>query len=281
MNYRRYYSTRTGKNPHAVNYDLTTLIKLFKDFYLGFLEVGYFQEHFGYYCVDEGDVAGKLGSNIDAQIFSRLKKDNLWPINEKCERYSEEDIFDIIEFLYDHVSKPLEKEVHHHTFNNCGDHYKFFDKESGQQEFREQINIFLFDYKERYELSDQGEILGTPEEGLEDLFITSLPPYDPINVEPRIQSAINKFRRYRSDLDEKRGAIRDLAEVLEFLRSQVKKTLNKDEGDLFNIANNFGIRHHNENQKQDYDKEIWYNCLFYYYLVMIRTCLRLIEKVDN
>lgn len=277
---RRYYSIRTGKNPDASRYDLPILLRLFSDFYLEFLNKDYFQEDFGYYCVDAGNVSGKLGSDIEAQMFRALRKPGLWPVYEKCESYSEEDLFDVIEFLYDHTSKPVDGYFHSH--DACGYHYDTFDKKTGQQEFRDVISQILCDYKEGYELSDNGEILESPEQGLENLFAASLPTHDPENVEQRVQSAILKFRRYRSSLDERRDAIRDLADVLEFLRPQVKAVISgKDEGDLFVIVNKFGIRHHNDQQKQDYDKAIWYSWMFYYYLATIHACLRLIKKSDR
>ena len=109
-----------------------------------------------------------------------------------------------------------------------------------------------------------------------------MPVYDPDNVESRVNSAVLKFRRYRSSIDDRRDAIRDLADVLEFLRPKLKLVITKsDEGDLFNIANNFGIRHHNESQKTDYDRAIWHSWLFYYYLATIHATLRLIEKYEQ
>jgi hypothetical protein len=48
----------------------------------------------------------------------------------------------------------------------------------------------------------------------------------------------------------------------------------------FNIANNFCIRHLNENQKDNYDKSIWYSWKFYLYLSTIHTVLRLIAKQE-
>lgn len=280
MGNRRYYSIRTGKNPDASRYDLPILLRLFSDFYLEFLNKDYFQEDFGYYCVDAGDVSGKLGYDIEAQMFRAIRKPDLWPIQEKYKSYSEDDLFDVIEFLYDHVSKPIDG--YFHNYNACGYHYNTFDKKTGQQEFRDGVNQILCDYKEGYELSDHGEILESPEQGLENLFAASLPTHDPDNVEQRVQAAILKFRRYRSSLDERRDSIRDLADVLEFLRPQVKSVISKkDEGDLFAIANQFGIRHHNDQQKQDYDKAIWYSWMFYYYLATIHACLRLITKAES
>jgi hypothetical protein len=280
MGNRRYYSIRTGKNPDGSRYDLPILLRLFSDFYLEFLNKDYFQEDFGYYCVDAGDVSGKLGPDIEAQMFRDLRKPGLWPIQETYKSYSEDDLFDVIEFLYDHVSKPIDG--YFHSYQDCGYHYDTFDKKTGQQEFRDGINQFLCDYKEGYEISDKGEILECPEQGLENLFAASLPTDDPDNVEQRVQAAILKFRRYRSSLDERRDAIRDLVDVLEFLRPKVQKVISKkDEGDLFVIANKFGLRHHNDQQKQDYDKAIWYSWMFYYYLATIHACLRLIKKAES
>lgn len=41
--------------------------------------------------------------------------------------------------------------------------------------------------------------------------------------------------------------------------------------DLFQIANEFGVRHHNQKQKQktNYDERIWLSWMFYYYLANI------------
>jgi hypothetical protein len=59
------------------------------------------------------------------------------------------------------------------------------------------------------------------------------------------------------------------------LRPQVKEFFtSKDEGDLFNIANNFGIRHLNEKQKTSYDENIWLSWMFYFYLSTIHVLLR-------
>jgi hypothetical protein len=265
---RKYFSQR--KNPDASRLDLPMLVKLFKTLYLDFLKNDYFYAKYG-------AVPGKLGADIGAQMFLAIRKPDLYPVEEKCNNYSEDDLFDVIEFLYDCVSK------HIHGYDKyLGEYDDVYDTSAGKQEFRDRINEFLCDYREGYELSENGEILELPEQGLEDLVLANLPPHDAKNVEQRVESAIHKFRRSRSSLDEKRDAVRDLADVLEFLRPQIKAVISKkDESDLFNIANNFGIRHHNEEQKQDYDKAIWYNWMFYYYLATIHACLKLIKKDES
>jgi len=274
---RQYYSIRTGKNPNSSSFDLPILIRLFRDLYLDFLNKDYFQENFGFSCVDAGEIPGKLGFDIEVQIFRSIRKPDLWPIQEKCENYSEDDVFDVIEFLYDHISKPIDG--YFHSWNDCGYHYETFNIKAGQQEFRDSINPFLHEYREGYELSENGQILESPEQGLENLLLAKLPTHDYENIEQRVQSAILKFRRHRSSLDDRRHAIRDLVDVLEFLRPQIKAVISKkDEGDLFTLANQFGIRHHDGKQKRDYEKAIWYSWMFYYYLTTIHACLRLIEK---
>lgn len=263
----------------ATNIDLPIFLRLFKDLYVSLSEKCYFQEACGYYCVDSGDIAGTLGIDIEAQMFRRLRKPNLWPINEKCTTYSEEDVFDVIEFLYDHISKPIEG--YYHSYSNCGWHYSTFDREVGRREYLSEINDLLQDYEGGYELSTDGEILASVEAGMDHLIKATLPTYDGENVENRVNTAVLKFRRYRSSMEDRRDSIRDLADVLEYLRPQLKRVLTRpDEGDLFNIANNFGIRHHNSDQKTDYDKAIWYSWMFYYYLATIHAAIRLIEKAE-
>ena len=61
MRKKPYYSVRTGKNPLAKSFDLETLRELFKNLFIHFEDSGYFQEAFGYDCVDAGFVPGTLG----------------------------------------------------------------------------------------------------------------------------------------------------------------------------------------------------------------------------
>lgn len=268
---------RTGKNPNATKLELPILLRLFRDLFLYFWNRQYFQEAFGYYCVDAGEVQGRLGSDIEAQLFLIFRKSNLWPIESKCLSYSEDDLFDIIEFIYDSISKPVDGWFH--EYGACGWHYTKFDRNAGREEFCLKVNELLRDYKEGFELSQNGEILASIERGFDDLVKEKLEEFDSKNIDIRIEKAILKFRLHRSSQDEKRDAIRDLVDVLEFLRPQVKRVLNsKDENDLFNIANSFGIRHHNEKQKTDYDKSVWYNWMFYYYLATIHAILKLIKN---
>ena len=274
---KRYYSVRTGKHPGGAKLDLPALKKLFLSIDNQFSSRDYFQEAFGYDCVDAGYVPGSLGEDVGGAILIAVRKDSLWPLRDRLSEYSEDDLFDMIEFLHDHVSKPVDG--YFHSYSGCGMHYSTFNRPDGQLEYRTALNPILECYGDGYVLSEAGEILALPEEGMATLTEATLPPHDPHNVEARVQAAVLRFRRHRSSLEDRKHALRDLADVLEYLRPKVKAVLSsKDEADLFNLANNFGIRHHNAEQKTSYDTAIWYSWMFYYYLSTIHACIRLVSK---
>lgn len=277
MKRRDYYSTRTGKISETPEITLKMLKKLFMVSYDKLDEDGYFQKYFGYYCVDQGDVKGELGIDINSMIFLGIKKDGLWPLRTKFEDYTEDDLFDMIEFMHDHCSKPISG--YYHQYSNCGHHYDIFNDNEGQKHYRDTINYILRDFKEGFEISEAGEILELAYNNIAPLLQADIPSSDSENITKKIDLAVLKFRRHKSTLDDRRDALRELADVLEYLRPDIIKVLaSKDESDLFNIANNFGIRHHNVKQKVDYDKAIWYSWIFYYYLATIHAALRLIAK---
>lgn len=273
---RNYYSVRTGKISPDQQVNFEILKKLFSVTYNKLNADGYFQKYFGIDCQD-GYIPGELGEEIEAMMFVNLRKDNLYPIYQNLPNYTEDDFFDVIEFLHDHCSKGLNG--HYHSWNNCGYHYEEFNDIEGQKQFRELLNPILREYKDGFEISESGEILILSDNGLNNLFEADIPTNDKKNISNKINSAILKFRRHKSTLDDRREAIRELADVLEFLRPAIKEHLNKkDENDLFNIANNFGIRHHNKDQQTEYDKAIWYSWIFYYYLATLHAVLRMTNK---
>ena len=269
-----FYSIRTGKNKNLKGFSLDDLKSTLKRLYLNLRNEGYFEENFGKSCVD-GNIAGKI-SDIDLEITLKLRKRGLWPIEKKITNYSEDDLFDIIEFLYLNVSKPVEGT--YHGYGDCGMHWETFNKKDGQEIFREKVNELLSAYQSAFEISVQGEILEKPEKGFEKIFEADIPSSD-TNITTRMDTAILRYRRHGSTIEDRRHAVRDLADILEYLRPKVKDVLTKqDENDLFKIANNFGIRHHNDKQKTDYDAAIWLSWMFYFYLSTIHVVLRKINK---
>lgn len=268
---RQFYSLRKGTNPNLKGLPLSEILGLFIRLFNQMNADGYFHEAFGYICVDAGEVGGSV-RDPELEMLLTIRKTGLWPVYIKALSYSEDDFFDVIEFLYLYVSKPIEGTMH--SYNDCGMHWETFNKIQGQKEFRIRINSVLAHYEHRYELSPNGEVLHKPESGFEPIFDADLPSKDG-NIVSRVSAATLRYRRHGSTLDDRRQAVRDLSDVLEYLRPQVKTLLTSaDEKDLFNIANNFGVRHHNDKQRTAYDASIWLSWMFYFYLSTIHVVLR-------
>ena len=271
---RQIYSIRKGTNPNLSGLPLKETLGLFMRLYSQLCEEGYFHEAFGYTCVDAGNVPGSI-RDPELEMLLITRKSGLWPISSMAELYSEDDFFDVIEFLYHLVSKPIDGTMH--SYSQCGMHWETFNKTQGQAVFREKINVVLAHYEKSYELACNGEILHRPEAGFESIFEADLPVKDE-NIVEKVSTAVLRYRRHGSTIDDRRQAIRDLVDVLEYLRPKIKVLLtNADERDLFNIANNFGLRHYNDKQRTTYDAGIWLSWMFYFYLSTIHVIIRKID----
>ena len=278
MERRYYYSTRTGKI--SAHWDLPTLKRLFLAVYAGAVDREHLQELLGKDCVDDPDAFGTAGRDVADYVLRRVRKEGLWPIHEWLPHYTEDDLFDMIEFLYDHVSQGVEGWAH--NFNGCGMHYNSFDPAPARLAFRSEVNELLADFGDGYALSESGEIEHVPEAGLDKLVTAALPTSDPTNVDDRVRVAIKKYHNRSSTLEDRRDAVRRLVEVLEFLRPSIKEVFqSRDEAALFEIANNFAVRHHNQRQRSNYDPNIWVSWMFYFYLATIHAALRLMARGAN
>lgn len=272
---RAYYSARKY-GPAASGLTLDDLRELLLSAFQHYDHSGYFVEAFESSCVDAGFEPGYVGSNTDAYVRLVLERGKLWPMEEHYREYDEDDVFTLIEFLYDHISYPNTKTFH--SWNDCGYHYSDFDRDEGRKQFRERMNLPLRRYGSGWELTVAGELLSLPPEGMTTLIMAPLPTSDPTTAQ-KVADATMKFRRHGNSLGDRQNAVRDLADVLEWLRPQIKMALLKDdEQDLFNIANNFGIRHMNQNQKLHYDKAVWLSWMFYHYLNTINAFLHIIKR---
>lgn len=285
MDERKYYSMRTGKSPITPKIDFPTLRRMFRSIFTSFVNVGYFEEAFGQQIPDKSFSGGIVGEDIEAFFWRRLHKMNLWPFEYKNHLSSEDDIFDVIELLYDVVSERYEYTKRSELLTSIANVFQErpiyigYDREEGRERFRHEINDILELYDEGYFLSEEGEILLKGNPGLEDLLNQEILEHDPKNVDDKVKFGVQKFRRHRASIEDKREAVRTLADVLEFLRPQIKQLpLTKDEGEIFNIANNFGIRHHNSNQKIDYNLDIYLDWIFYSYLSTIHLVIQLIQN---
>jgi len=276
-----YYSQRSGKNKNFGKIDFDTLKKIYITLFEMFYSKDYFLGTFGSYTHNDfrDEIQGPLGDEYEIAriLFLKLRKENLWPINKYISLYEEDDLFDIIEYCYDNISVPV-IEYGEDVFIGITQNIKGYSSTDGQKEFRIEINRHLKDYKEGYELDNNGNIVKIAEFGLEPLLEAKLPSKDP-RIYKNVEQAITKYRNRNSSLVDRREAVRNIADVFEYIRPQLKNVIKKkDESDLFQIANEFGIRHNNKQQKIDYDEDIWLSWMFYYYLATIHAFIRILNR---
>jgi len=270
---RRYYSSRNRSS----TLNLAELFWKFKNLYLLFRDKDYFRCKAGITKTDLPDIVRrKAAIALNFQPF---------PITEwKEDCITDDHIFDVLEFLYDHVSKPGEWTQMVSDTGFFYNDYDGYDDEIGKEEFLVTANSFLCDYKSGFELSKDGIVLAIGTDGLQQIFNADIIPYDEVNVDSRVRNAILKWRDRHLTLSEKKEAINEMAQVFEWLKKskQITRVLSKDdESAIFNIANNFSIRHHNPKQKTGYDKAIWYSWMFHFYLATYHATIRLLIKEEK
>jgi hypothetical protein len=270
---RRYYSSRKQFQTLTVE----DLYWKFKNLYLLFRNKDYFKEKAGIMQYSLPDtIKHEAAVALTFQPFPITK----WPFSQ----VTEDHVFDAIEFLHDYVSKPgrMVSMTSETGFNY--DDYDSYDDKAGAKEFREKANAFLVDYKSGYELTEQGLILALGTDGLRDILNAEIVPYDEPNVDSKVRHAIVKWRNRHLSLSEKREAIRELADVFEWLKKSKRLSGvldGKDESAIFDIANNFAIRHHNPKQKSNYDQTIWFSWIFHFYLATYHATVRLLIKKEK
>lgn len=94
-------------------------------------------------------------------------------------------------------------------------------------------------------------------------------------VEDPEAHAISLFRKRGATREDRRSAVVALAGILEERRELLKdRLLTKDEGALFEIANNFDLRHRKADQRSDYNAE-FLEWIFYWYLATVHLTKRL------
>ncbi len=52
-------------------------------------------EAFGYFCVDDGDVAGTLGAAVEERLLIVLGRDHLWPVSQCVDQWDDDALFDM------------------------------------------------------------------------------------------------------------------------------------------------------------------------------------------
>ncbi|WP_445489829.1 hypothetical protein [Niallia sp. 03133] len=204
-------------------------------------------------------------------FLNHLNKDEIYPFWEYYESYSEEELFTVIEILYNHI---------------CSYNYSegTFIEEKYKQEFAMHINNLLKRYKNGFYLNEKhGFIMEEPNEAVNALMNETIPDSMDNDVIEQLKTAVKMYYRFDSNEELKKKAINILADILEPLRDDLKSLLNKEydiskndhDKIIFGIVNGFNIRHNDKKQLTEYNKSVWYDWMMQYYTSVIFTYYRL------
>lgn len=269
---RDYYTFRRGTPRPSEGLD--ALRRIIASEYQRLDADGLFQLHLGKECVDDGYLSGDSAGTDPGAYVEWALGPHLWPFENSIPQLDEEWLFTVIEFLHDHAAAPTSSK--YHSWGDCGLHVQSANEELGRIQFRDSVNRYLDRYDSGFMLRENGEIWRSLPFGLDDM--TASQTGEP-SIDDRVQHAIESYRRRSATVDQRRDAIKNLADVLEFLREDDRIGVpSKDEARLFQIANQYGIRHHNSTQKTDYDSQVWLDWIFFSFLNAITLATALIAR---
>jgi hypothetical protein len=259
----KYYSSRNGKKEISIEDLHSRVVSLFNHFH----SANYFEQKLGLAKNDNAELVSNL-----AHFHVGSKEFFPFPLSSWSEvNMSEENIFDTLEFLFHHISKPIEDSIYTGTYSIS----------EGQNEFVKKTNIILNDYGVGFEITLNGAILAIGNDELKEILNTEIIEYDEVLVDSRVRNAILMWRNRELSFDVRKAAIHELADVFEWLKNNKKLETfinNEDDKAIFYIANKFAIRHHNSKQHTNYDKEIWYQWMFHFYLATYHAAIKLLKK---
>lgn len=223
---------------------------------------------------DDGDPSSEL--------FRLTGIESLWPLEFSLPELDDDVFFDTLEALHELVVLPRDRR--HHGYAGCSWHYRDFSHYLGTRVYRFQVNQLLSFASVPYRLAETGEDVGR-------VIVAFADPFDALvdqmldRAEPaeghEVRHAISLFRTRGASREEKRSAVAALARVLEQQRKFLKQhLLSKDEDALFQIANEFDIRHSNERQRVGYD-DVFLDWTFWWYISTIELCDQLLKRGRN
>jgi hypothetical protein len=264
--HRPYWSARAaarGRRPQMEFDDVTRRFILVVE---EFEANGYLAQVFGQKCVKDRDSPPLPDRAMILEERAGYPVAH-WPLGETQPGWELDAFCDLVEVFHDLVARPTTRSWH--SVGKCGWHYGAFATRPARRLYRWRINRLLGASALGLRLAESGEDLGRlvriEPSGLEDLPERAVQAAAPETVH-RVQHAIALFRARAATLEERRSAVIALAGILEERRDLLKaELLTKDETALFQIANQFAVRHQRADQRGDYDPA-FLDWLFWWYL---------------
>lgn len=235
---------------------------------------GYFEHSFQKDCVDDP-------RSLDPSVLieEEIGAPDLWPLSVDRLVGDFDEFLDLIEVLGEFVAAPQARSLH--PFGNCGWHHRDFNVRMGRDLYFWVINRLLdrspIDLRLATSGEDRGRLVEVHGMARDDLVAATVEGADEKNRDA-VEHAVSLFRRRGAAIEEKRSACMTLAGLLEDRRPLLKSRLfRRDEGALFQIANEFNIRHRNATQQGDYDP-VFLDWIFWWYLGTIELTDRIVAR---
>ena len=234
---------------------------------------GYFDRALGSDCVDD-----PRASQLDEWLVRETQRSRAVILQEAANG-NPDPLVDAMEATHDITALPLRG--WYHQYCNCGWHALEWATEAGQQIFRWHVNRILARTELGLHLAEEGEDIGRAIYGTDDArnaLLARMSAREGTSMIDEVGHAVALFRGRDADVTMKRSAIVALAGVLENRRELLKTTLlRKDEGALFELANEFDLRHRKPGQRADYD-EAFLDWIFYWYLATVELTDRILAR---
>jgi len=227
-------------------------------------------------CVDNVD-APDPDLLLADRLNDLLRRPGLWPLRPP---WDEDLFYGLIEAVGDLVARPRSRS--RHDFNGCGWHYATFAPVPGRAVYRWRVNDLLARHDVRLRLATSGDDEGRlvrPADDDRDQLLTRALATPKATDRDTVKHAVSRFRSRTATREDKRLAVVGLIGIIESRRQQLTSAglSTKDSDDLFNIANNFHLRHNNPRQLVGYD-EAYLEWLFWWYLATVELTHRLVSK---
>jgi hypothetical protein len=254
---RELYSERAGISRVLDTDGFMTLI------WRGFIvmrDEGFFQEALGKPGTwDEMPIPGRLDESDFIRVFKTRGVFSTVFTGPTPPGWVQSDVvplFDVLEFMYAEAT-PEEK----------------------RPDYRDRLNPDLALHDPPMEITEAGLIVEHGPDELHDVLAEPVPDGTPAELADPLRHAIEQYRRRGATEQDKRSALKHLADVLEPLRDQIDEyLLPADERALFHLANKFYVRHNDRLQQRHYDGEIWLNWMFYVYVATARALIAVMDR---
>ncbi len=239
-------------------------------------------------CDDGQGVAGANTYQFSLALAAEVSG-IVWPLDAKIipDKFP---ALDFLEFCHQHVAKPIQGS--YHSFFR---HYHLtFDREAGQDDFRQRINRIFGRNGIAYELNPNGQIIRLAPEGLREALQTAVFRTGDSELDSLLETSRTKF--LSPDTKVRREALEKLWDAWERLKTiepgadkkdtikalldktsketNFRDMLEREAKDLTTIGNTFQIRHSEKTQTPVQNSE-HIDYLFHRLFAMIRMLIAL------